>query len=174
MGTGTEMSASSSNSSCGSRRGTAGIGVWPRVSMERIEEGKAGAKAEMSEELNSSGAIFDVVEAMVEETEADAAVEMEATVETQVEMEVVTRDGVDLFVDLLPCSCLICSLVKKSNESRFLRMECRNLSFMACQQWPCNTCLSSISCHTAMPPASMHLPLLARKRIITWEENINR
>ena len=121
--------------------------------MERIEEGNAGAKAEAKAE------VVKAVEAAVE-----------------------SRGAVGTCLALCFRSSRFSSLVKKSKKSRFPTMELLNLSFMLCQEWPCNTCLSSINCHNAggylpfkffaiynaIPPASLHLPLLTIKRSITW------
>ena len=109
------------------------------MSMERIEEGNAGAKAEAKAE------VVKAVEAAVE-----------------------SRGAVSTCLALCFRSSRFSSLVKKSKKSRFPTMELLNLSFMLCQEWPCNTCLSSINCHNAIPPASLHLPLLTIKRSITW------
>ena len=133
------------------------------MSMERIEEGNAGAKAEMSEELNATGSIVVAAE-VATETVIDERAEVVKAVEAAVE----SRGAVGTCLALCFRSSRFSSLVKKSKKSRFPTMELLNLSFMLCQEWPCNTCLSSINCHNAIPPASLHLPLLTIKRSITW------
>ena len=77
------------------------------MSMERIEEGNAGAKAEAKAE------VVKAVEAAVE-----------------------SRGAVGTCLALCFRSSRFSSLVKKSKKSRFPTMELLNLSFMLCQEWP--------------------------------------
>ena len=56
--------------------------------------------------------------------------------------------------------CLSCCRASsdKSKESSLLRILRLYLSFIEVQVAPCTTCLSSISCHNAMPSVSAHRP----------------